>query len=189
MALPVTFVAGEVLEAAQLNSNFTYLEGVGGLQLVKTQVIGSAVASVEVTGAFSSTYDNYKIIVSGGAISANNNMKLQLGATTTGYYAGLARVTYSTGAAATAADNNASSFSRAGAANTNGIGMNFDLLGPNLAKNTFIGGTFVDNVAAGSGGSFGGFLNDTTAYTAFTIIPSAGTLTGGTIRVYGYANS
>jgi hypothetical protein len=26
MALPVTFVAGDVLEAAQLNSNFTYLE-------------------------------------------------------------------------------------------------------------------------------------------------------------------
>jgi hypothetical protein len=27
MALPVTFVAGDVLEAAQLNSNFTYLDG------------------------------------------------------------------------------------------------------------------------------------------------------------------
>jgi hypothetical protein len=30
-----------------------------GLVLVKAQTIGSAVSSVEVTGAFSSTYDNY----------------------------------------------------------------------------------------------------------------------------------
>jgi hypothetical protein len=35
----------------------------------------------------------------------------------------------------------------------------------------------------------GGFLNNTTSYTAFTFTPSSGTLTGGTIRVYGYRNS
>ena len=32
-------------------------------------------------------------------------------------------------------------------------------------------------------------LADTTQYTAFTIAPNTGTLTGGTIRVYGYSNS
>jgi hypothetical protein len=34
MALPVTFVAGDVLEAAQLNSNFTYVEGLGGFTYI-----------------------------------------------------------------------------------------------------------------------------------------------------------
>jgi hypothetical protein len=62
MALPVTFVAGEVLEAAQLNSNFTYLEGAGGLTLIKTETIGTTVASVTVTDAFSATYNAYKIM-------------------------------------------------------------------------------------------------------------------------------
>jgi len=33
-----------------------------------------------------------------------------------------------------------------------------------------------------------GYVNNTTQYTAFTISPSSGTLTGGTIRVYGYRN-
>jgi hypothetical protein len=40
------------------------------LTLIKTQTIGTAVSSVTVTGAFSTTYDNYKIIVSGGVASA-----------------------------------------------------------------------------------------------------------------------
>jgi hypothetical protein len=32
-------------------------------------------------------------------------------------------------------------------------------------------------------------LNNSTQYTAFTVSAGSGTLTGGTIRVYGYANS
>jgi hypothetical protein len=35
----------------------------------------------------------------------------------------------------------------------------------------------------------GGFLNDSTAYTAFTFTANTGTWTGGTIRVYGLQNS
>jgi hypothetical protein len=31
-------------------------------------------------------------------------------------------------------------------------------------------------------------LNDTTSYTSFELSPSSGTLTGGTIYVYGYRN-
>jgi hypothetical protein len=160
-----------------------------GLVLIAAQTIGAAVSSVAVTGVFSSTYDNYKITISGGAASANANLALQLGATTTGYYAGYSRITYSTGAANLIADNNAANFSRAGASNTNGLSMTLDLLAPNLAKNTFIAGTYADPNTASSSGPYGGFLNDTTAYTAFTVIPSSGTLTGGVIRVYGYANS
>ena len=76
MALPVTFVAGDVLEAAQLNSNFTYLDGSGGLTLVKTEAIGTTVGSVTVTDAFSATYNAYKIIVDGGVGSTTALLQL-----------------------------------------------------------------------------------------------------------------
>ena len=161
----------------------------GGLTLITAQTIGTAVSSIAVTSVFSSTYDNYKIMISGGTSSANNVLYLQLGSTVTGYYAGYTRVTYSTGAASLVADNNGTNFTRIGASNTNGMHSNFDILAPNLAKNTFVGGFFIDNATASSAGSFGGFLNDTTAYTGFTILMNTGNLTGGTIRVYGYKNS
>ena len=176
--------------SAAIFSEYTQASGSSGaLTLITAQTIGTAVSSVAVTGVFSSTYDNYKIMISGGTSSANNVLYLQLGATTTGYYAGMTRVTYSTGAASLVADNNAANFTRIGASNTNGMHSNFDILAPNLAKNTFVGGFFIDNSTASSGGSLGGFLNNTTAYTDFTILMNTGNLTGGTIRVYGYQNS
>ena len=189
MALPVTFVAGNVLEAAQLNSNFTYLEGVGGLQLVTTQVIGSAVASVTVTGAFSSTYDAYKIVVSGGVGSTNCNLLMTLGATVTNYYWINHLTTYASGADASSTGNNTSSW-QVGGANTSTIYSNIEVMGPNLSKNTmFQGGFGWNNSFTQAASSMSGILNDSTQYTAFTLTPTAGTLTGGTIRVYGYANS
>ena len=159
-----------------------------GMTLITAQTIGTGVSSVAVTGVFSSTYENYKIVISGGTVSAGANLSLQLGSTTTGYYASYARVTYSTAAANLITDNNGSKFERFGAANTDGLAATCDVLSPNLAKNTFIAGTYIDPGTGSSAGPYGGFLNNTTAYTAFTIAPSTGTLTGGTIRVYGYKN-
>ena len=161
-----------------------------GLTLISTTTIGSAVSSVTVSNAFSSTYDNYKVIVSGGAASASINLTMILGATATGYYAGYNQVTYSSGATTnTGSDNNTTTWTKVGAANTNGISANFDLLAPNLAKNTMIMGFAGPNATSGNSRTYSGFLNDTTAYTAFTLTTSSGTLTGGTIKVYGYQNS
>ena len=77
-----SFTSGEVLTAADMNAV--------GLWLVKTQTVGTAVASVTVTDAFSSTYDNYRIIYTGGAASTSCVLSLQFGIggtmTTTNYY-------------------------------------------------------------------------------------------------------
>jgi hypothetical protein len=176
--------------SAAIFSEYTQASGSSGaLTLITAQTIGTAVSSVTVTGVFNSTYDNYKILISGGTASANANISLQFGSTTTGYYASYSRVTYSTAAANLITDNNAANFARFGASNTNGLAATCDVLSPNLAKNTFIAGTYVDPLTTSSAGPYGGFLNDTTAYTAFTIAASSGTFTGGTIRVYGYQNS
>jgi hypothetical protein len=188
MALPVTFVAGDVLQASQLNSNFTYLDGAGGVTLISATTIGSAVSTVTVSSAFSSTYDNYLITISGGVASTSVDLSLQLGATTTGYYAGYNGVMYSTGANATTANNNAASFTAIGVGTTDSLFAYVNVLGPNLAKNTNISGGYGVTLTGSRSSVFGGFLNNTTQYTAFTIAPSSGTLTGGVIRVYGYKN-
>jgi hypothetical protein len=161
-----------------------------GLVLVKSQTIGSAVSSVQVTGAFSATYDNYKIMISGGESSANSWLGIQLGATTSGYYWGRAAAAYATGNFAGDAGNNSASFGFISyAGTTGGLGMNVDLLNPYLAKNTGIGWTLLMFAGAQGGGYGSGYLANTTSYTDFYITVSTGTITGGEIRVYGYAMS
>ena len=53
MTFPV-FATGDVLNASDMNAV--------GMWLVKSQTVGSGVSSVTVTGAFSSDYDNYRIV-------------------------------------------------------------------------------------------------------------------------------
>ena len=159
----------------------------GGLTLILTQTIGTAVGFATVAGAFSSTYDNYKVIMSGGTSSTNDiHLTLTLGSTSTGYYMAYSGVNYSGASATLISNNNAASWTRATTGFTNGLQGNFELNAPNLAKNTSITGAQVSITAARP---FAGYLNDTTQYTAFTLTPDAGTITGGTIYVYGYAKA
>ena len=159
-----------------------------GLNLIKTQVIGSAVATVTVTDAFSATYENYLITLSGGATSGPNLLRMTLGATVTGYYNVLANVAFSGAAVSGASGNNAALWSFIGFGTSNGLNMNMSLQGPQLAKHTFMSANYV-NPDGGSAGAVNGYLANTTQYTDFSITPGGGTMTGGTIRVYGYANS
>lgn len=158
-----------------------------GLNLITAQTIGSAVGSVTVSNVFSATYDAYKIVVSGGVGSADDKLGLQLGASTTGYYAGVGTVNYTGATASNASDDNASSWTRAGRQSTVGIALNVDLTNPFLATRTIIFGQYIALAAAGAGYN-SGYHNVATSYTGFTLTPASGTLTGGTIRVYGYAN-
>jgi hypothetical protein len=160
----------------------------GGLTLIKTQTIGSAVATVEVTGAFSSTYDDYLITVTGGVLSAQNAMRMILGATTAGYYLGIASVAFSGATVGGVSVDNGAIWNFVGYGTTNGFDMSMNVKNPNLAKLTFITATYT-NTIGGSAGTANGYLNNSTQYTAFTISPGGGTMTGGTIRVYGYQKS
>ena len=178
MTTPPDFTSGAILTAAQMN-------GIG-LWLVKTQTIGTAVSAQAVTGCFSADYDAYKIVVSGGVGSTAADIGVSLGATVTGYYAGYSRVSYSTAAASLASDNNGTKWSRAGSGTADVLFANFDLVNPFLTKRTFINGYTAFQATGSSGGVMSGFLNDDTSYTGFTFTASAGTMTGGTIRVYGY---
>jgi hypothetical protein len=177
MPTPPTFVTGAVLTAAQMNTI--------GMFLVKTQTIGTGVSSVTVTGAFSADYDNYKIVYTGGSGSAVNNLQLLLGSTTTGYYG------FGTYGATTATtvlginDNNAARFGYIGGGGSYGEVAHIDVYNPFATAQTQVSAVIT---VATNFGFYAGRLDNTTSYTAFTLRPDTGTLTGGTIRVYGYRN-
>ena len=181
MPVPV-FTAGEVLTAANMNQV--------GLWLVKTQTIGSAVSSVTVTGAFSADYDNYKIIVSGGTASTNVLIQFYLGssAPANGYYGAVSKSTYAGVSAGITGMNNLGLIERIGYGTSNSIQANLELINPFNTVNTTFFSNFASHVSGGDTGTVGGFVNDSASYTSFTIKPNTGTLSGGTICVYGYRN-
>lgn len=161
----------------------------GALTFIKSVTIGSGVTSVAVTGAFSTTYDTYKIVINGGVASANVDAGCQLGSTTTGYYSTRTGYTYA-GAAFGNGSANGSSFVYASTANTNIITGNFDLQNPFNADETLIFGSFINPTTSGAAGVIAGYLNNQTSYTDFTLtVLGGGNYTGGTIYVYGYAKA
>jgi hypothetical protein len=157
-----------------------------GLRLVKKQTIGTGVASVTVTGAFSSTYDNYKIVLSNGTGSADTYFNLTLGATTSGYKYVYTHVGYGSTSPYYESSAAAAAWVYMGTSNTTDSFTDIDLQSPNVAKSTAMRRSFANN---GVSGWVNGFLPNTTQYTAFTFTPASGTLTGGTIYVYGYGMS
>jgi hypothetical protein len=159
-----------------------------GLELVKTQTIGTAVSSVTVTDAFSAKYDAYRIIVNGGATSANGLLNLQLAGVASGYYYSLSGARYDNAAYVGANVNNGSSFVGAGNHYTNEITMNVDLLNPFLTTKTWLSANQVSFSSFNSYGYGAGEVSGGSR-TGFVISPASGTMTGGTIRVYGYRNA
>ena len=180
---------GQVLTvAAGVPSWATPAGGGAGLTLVSTTTIGTTVSSVTVSSAFSATYENYFISVNGGVASTNNSLSLKLGSTTTGYFGfGF----YGSATSSTLAGdnlNNGASFPYAAQGDTNILSGQIYIQNPNLAKATML---YTNASRSGTNGmsNFTGSETSTTQHTAFTLTPSAGTITGGTIKVYGYSNS
>jgi hypothetical protein len=180
-----TFSAGEILTAADTNS---YLNN-GGLVYLKEQNVGSAVTSVTVTDAFNSGYRNYKIIYSGGVLSATNTIHLRFGIgvtmTTTNYSGAAFFVTATTNTLGSLSDNAAAQASYAGGGGTNGTYVNIDVLNPQLATYTAFHGVFNQDPNSRYG-SCSYEQRSTTQFTSFNLSASAGTMSGGTIYVYGY---
>lgn len=158
-----------------------------GLELVKTQTIGTSVSSVTVSDVFSATYDNYRIIFSGGTCSSSASATIQLSGSTgstyqmLGYYGayGTATLTgYSPGVA--------TSWTDALRVDSTRYSAVIELYGPYLAAAT---SGWTQTQAIGDVYNFALKNTSTVQSTGFTFSPNVGTLTGGTIRVYGYRNS
>ena len=161
--------------------------GASGLNLVTTATVGTAVASVTVTGAFNSTYDNYRIDFSGINASGSPRLRLSIGGSAgSTYNFAASRIDVAT----------SSNIVETGALGTfwvvaltnsgSAVSGSVTLFNPNKVSTTqMTANSFGPNYFWTGGGDD----SNAAASTAFTITPSTGTLTGGTIRVYGYQNS
>lgn len=174
MTTPPTFTNGTPLYQDSLNAIGTWL--------VKSQTVGSGVSSVNVTSCFTSDYGSYKIVYDGGLASGFVTLSINLGASSTAYYMSLPYVTYGAGTPSGTSLSNATAFALCGAGDTNYLGLDVDLLSPNLARYTRIQGAYIAN---NESGSYTGVHKVATAYTGFTLSIIGGTATGGTITVYG----
>ena len=159
-----------------------------GLVLISSTTIGTAVSSVTVTNAFSSTYRNYLIQANVNSSSTNNSLNLTLGSTTTGYYRFVFVGNYPANTVTGSNTSNGASIPTVVISSTNGGFAGVNVYNPNETRRTGFVINSLDFQTVGGVYPQGAFLDDATAYTAFTLTASTGTVTGGEIRVYGYRN-
>jgi len=179
----------EATSTLQVYTGSAWVAVGGGLTLVKSQTIGSGVSTVTVTDAFSATYDTYLMTVSGGVASGNLALNLTLGATATGYYWVGSSQQYGSSTLTSTFINNGASFESVVYCSTNALSGQCVIDNPFATKRTM-----VRYEATGSSTTYfrnqaQGFLDNALSYTALTLTTSTGTITGGTVRVYGYQNS
>jgi len=161
----------------------TYLAN-AGLVYVTSQTIGTGVSTVVVSSCFSATYDNYLIVLTGGTISiANADIALQMrsGGTTatTSYYSSLI---YGPTILVFNVTNGTNWLNAGGGTNT-ASRMRVELEAPFLAQRTTY---FSKSPRTDILGTSSGYHDQATSYDSFVLTPNPGTLTGGTITVYGY---
>lgn len=194
MPVPV-FTVGEVLTAANMNAVGLWrvtsctVSSAGGTPATASNgviTVGTNNTSVTVSNAFSSDYDNYRIMFSGGVASGSIYLNLTLGASTTGYYGGLFGAAYATGTPIGIGINNGAGFLYAGLATATYSTLDCDLYAPNLARHTTISSKWSFNLSGVGYSTFNGEHATATQHTSFTITPTSGNITGGQIRVYGY---
>ena len=191
MAL-TTFVAGQVLTAAQLNNSFA---AVGGLRLVQYNTF-STVSSVSLpTDTFTSSFQNYKVLFVITAASANNQASLRFRTagsdnTNASYHGSF--IGEAAGSGITA-DTNAGTSMSLGYIPTTTPRVSFmlDVFAPQQTAATTVSGQFVgmnSNWTVNATLNGGGYFAGTTSFDSLSLIPGSGTITGN-YRVYAYAET
>lgn len=177
-----TFTTGEVLTAADTN---TYLAN-SGLVYIKEQTMTQ---TTQVTSAFSSTYDNYRILVninthSGAAASVQAQILSGTTALNSGalYRYALQEQSYASGVVVTS-NNSGANFWAVGRVAGDGASSTFafDIFNPNKTVKTFFQSRYTDNDYSGT---TGGMINNALAYDGIQIYISSAM--SGTVTVFGY---
>jgi hypothetical protein len=177
--MPYPYSGGEILNAADLNT-------FPGLVFIKSQTIGSSVSSVTLSSVFSSSFENYKVVTAGISGSTAATLQLAFGGSTNHY--GTLNWSFYTGSPATGqiSVNNGSAipvnYVVSAPANN---GAEFHINRPNVSSYTEVSGT---GFGAGYAHTNGGTDFTVRSHTDLTLSISAGTMSGGTVRVYGYNN-
>lgn len=183
-----TFTTGEVLTSSDTN---TYLANAGLVYVTSVNVGSSAVSTLQMANIFSSTYDAYRLILTGGTANSALAFGVQLGTgsagsmtlSTTGYYWNLIYQSYTGGGIGLLSASNGSSFPYSGTASTNHQQFEFEITAPYLAKYTSIRALFDSTTESGQ---HTGLHQVASSYTGISISVSPNTITNGTCTVYGY---
>lgn len=176
MATPPDFTNGTALDASSLDKI--------GLWRVARVAIGSAVTSVTVSNCFSTDFQSYRIVVRGCTATNIDWLKLTLsGASGLSYAFNIPYYNYTT----------AGTFYYL-SAGANHIGL--CVTGTTMSGIMDVHNPYESQTTAfytvGSSETYenagGGYNSQAVSSTGFTLTPNAGTITGGTITVYGYNN-
>jgi hypothetical protein len=177
-----TFVDAVALPASDIN---TYLTN-SGLVYIKQQTIGTAVASVSVSSAFSTDFDNYRIIITGMAASATAATRFQLSNSTGSTYATSGWI-FQYGGAFTSETATAQTAALIGHCVSTGITTAvIEVQSPFLSTTSSFTGLSMSNTYGDDRRSFDSSTNSSTG---FVFSALSGTITGGTITVFGYRKS
>lgn len=176
MAYP-SFSAGEVLTATDMNAV--------GLWRVTSATIGTAVSTVTVSNCFNSSYDNYLVHIYGYSTSVDSVLWMTINGSagttyqSNGYYMVYGSATLNgLGSAATA-----NGFRLAENASDGGGSVSVNLFRPNVASVTTFS-SISQNLEYSN--HYQGKDSNAASSTGFTLGLSSGTISSGTIIVYGY---
>ena len=180
-----------------VNDTVEALQNYAGLVLVKTQTVSSGVSSVTVSDAFSSQYEHYRITYyCSTATTTTRTMWFRFiddgGAEITTGYSSANQVFQAGTTTRVATDGyNLSEWNLTAWYGYTDTAFSFDgyiympYENDHATMQAVSGGGTAANVC---GGTIRGSMNAQDVYTGFKFGASAGTFTGGTIRVYGYNN-
>ena len=163
---------------------------VNGTDNGKGTVSFSAQSSVSLNDVFSSTYENYKVVI---ALSSSTGtyarVRLRVSgsdASGSNYDWGFAMTT-NLGSAFQLAASSASAWNVTRPSSGNESMSTFEITNPFLTKQTILSGTtsYNDGATVGIAGSIGGRHTLTTSYTGVSVVADSGTITG-TVSIYGF---
>ena len=163
-------------------------QAVGASGLVRVGGGTLSGASTTFSSVFSATYQAYLVTFTNVLGTAADDFNLQLGATSTGYYFGGAGAPPS-GSGSNIQGSNVSGFRVSTASTTKYTGGNLWLWNPFLSVETTYQTVRINPDTTGNMAPIQGFLNNTTSYTAFTMLMASGSFSAGTVNIYGLALS
>jgi len=157
----------------------------GALALISTTTVGTGVSSVTVSGAFSATYDNYLILVADVVNNAQTDYLLNLNGSAGSTYSFSGNYQPYSSSNNLQGGTSRSHFTLSTSSSSGVNNITIDIKNPFLNKNTSYQSVYSN---FGYTGRYSGMDSNAASSTAFTLFPTTNTLTGGTIRVYGYQN-
>ena len=161
-----------------------------GLVLLNTTSF-SGVSSQSINDVFSATYTNYKILLDTDASDADIGLSMRMrvsGADNTSNNYRWASGYKDTSAGAISGQSGSgltSSFRVLAASSVGRCFSSIDIFNPFTAEETGYVGNYFQIASVGFAQFVAANMSVTTSYTGFTLIPTAGTITG-TVSVYGY---